>query len=167
MIARALLTAVISLLLIFASAKAETITLSNGDAMELLSALRAIGGLHDQIIKEGNGERAVQVPYKLKAGVVDQISSNILALKMKSDEFDMTRVNLKQQVQALDAGKERDVAEAKAIDDLQALMRTKVQIDLTMIDRKELGRDDQIGNMIPATDMAKIAPVLKPIEEKK
>ncbi len=145
-------------------ALADQLTLTNAEALDLQAGLRALGGLHEVIIREGVAP--ANVPYKLKASVVDIISRDLLALKPVNDALDMTRNALHQQTLAVPEGKERTAAEQKAEEDFRTLLLEKRTVELALIDPKDLDREAPAYNPIPALDMARLAPVLK-TEDKK
>lgn len=145
---------------------ADQIHLTNAEMLDLQAGLRALGGLHDVIIKEGGSEKSVSVPYKLKAAVVDIISRDLLALKPLNDALDTTKNALGQQIMATPEGKERNDLERGKNEEFRKLLLDSIAVELTLIDPKDLDREGVVSNPIPALVMAQIRPVLK-VEDKK
>lgn len=152
---------VIILFSIASVAAAEPMTLTNAELVEVQTGLKALGGLHDVIIKEGERERVVSVPFKLKAGVVDVISRNIITLKATTDGLEMTRATLLRQANAAEVGKPRDEAMTRIADEFQKLMGESATVDLARISARDLGREEPTNNPIPGVVMTQIAPILQ------
>lgn len=141
-------------------ALADEFVLTNAEILDIQAGLGGLAGTHEVVVKEGNAEKIAHVPYRLKAGVVDVISRNLVALKPVNDALDMTRNALVQQAQGMPEGKARDEALAKATEEFRSILLQTRKVDLGRIDPKELGREPPVENPIPAIVLSQLAPIL-------
>lgn len=149
------------LLLLSLPASAEPMTLTMAQAREVYGAILSLDG-YQKIIRAGDQETAVRVPYSFSSGTLLALAKNTDRLKPVVTAFDTARTRLILDLSAGTGKLEDPEAQAKFLKELNEMLKAPQDVDLVKIRDAELGLGAPKNNPIPPSVISQLAPIRVP-----
>lgn len=139
-----------------AASMPETITLTIEQSLNISSALMSLDG-QEKIIKDGDKEKSVKVPYQLSGNTRLAIAKNMTKLNEIAKSYNDARTALVGQFSVDGKIEPNSDNEKKFTIEMKKVIATEQHLDLTKIKISDLNLD---ANQIPGTVLALLNPIL-------
>jgi len=141
--------------------RAETISLSLADAINILAALEQLDG-YDKVVKDGAAERVVKISYQLSGQIRLAIAKDLTHLRSALEMFKIARAGKIEEIVGangtLPPGSE---AETKLGKEITLMLSSKQNFDLVRLSSADLGLLPPSNNPIPATVLERLSVVFE------